>query len=45
MDNNLAFTMHAGNKEFGQGNDEAENQSENIQITLWNLQYLRIRSV
>lgn len=24
MDSNLAFTMHAGNKEFGQGNEKAK---------------------
>lgn len=34
MDGNLAFTMHAGNKEFGQGKNQARNQRENIQITL-----------
>lgn len=30
MENNIAFTMHAGNKEFGQGKDEARNLVQKI---------------
>lgn len=26
MESNIAFTMHAGNKEFGQGNEKLENK-------------------